>query len=167
MRKPNAKSRARAIRRAQSRADKRRRQRTHRADSRESAPTVRHTIITNNDGSPPHLHDDCPICRAMADVGVLPDADGVAALSAAQVEALRKRKAEIIAEEGWPEGAIFMSGEELSRRYDEVQRVLAERGFPTESDGMTEEELDAFLVRGEQVWSELEERDASRVRATA
>lgn len=57
------------------------------------------------DGSEPHLHDDCPVCRAMAEVGIEPNS----AVTMEQYQRVEARMREIIAEEGPPPGMIMIS----------------------------------------------------------
>lgn len=86
-----------------------RKRQTKRAASRSAGRTafvgsVFGTVPGVADGE---LHDDCPICRAMAAVGATPDSTGAVEMSDAQFEAYQKEVRRIIDEEGMPEEAVI------------------------------------------------------------
>lgn len=57
---------------------------------------------------------------------------------------------EIIAEEGWPEEAVRITGEELNRWFDAIQADLTAAGHPTDLDAMTDAELGKHFERVEE-----------------
>ena len=104
-------------------------------------------MITPTDGSEPHLFDDCPICRAMKETGVAPDATGVVAMTPKQHAQYKRRLEEIVAEEGWPDDAMWVSGEQMRREFEEINATLEANGYPTDTDAMDDDELDAHMMR--------------------
>jgi hypothetical protein len=154
MKKPRKQSRPRSIRRRPrgTHANKTARKKTRPAFA---------SLITPGPGAAGHAgyFDDCPICRAMAATGATPDRDGLVEMSADQHALYRARLQEIVAEEGWPDGAQWVSGEQLRRSFDEVQRTLEARGHRTDIDEMDEDELGLHLERVMQVLAEREDDD--------
>ena len=122
-------------------------------------------IITPTDGSQPHLFDDCPICRAMKEVGVALGTGGVVAMTPEQHEQYERRLEEIVAEEGLPNDAMWVSGEEMRRAFEEIIATLEANGYPTDMDSMDDDEFDAHLLRVMEVIAARE--SAGRDRAAA
>lgn len=144
---------AKAIMKKNKRHKRQRRQRA-RTQRRRSARVAakraarpRLASIIPTDGSEPHLFDDCPICRAMKETGVAPDASGVVEMTAEQRARYEQRLEEIVAEDGWPEDTRWISGDQLRRDFEEINATLEANGYPTDTDAMDEEELDAHMVR--------------------
>lgn len=131
----NQHSRARAERRSRARA-------TKKAAGRRRV----HAIVPTN-GSAPHFFDDCPICRAMQDVGARPGPDGVVVMSPGQQRAYERRLDEIVAKDGWPEGTQRFDAREAERVFREVDDLLEARGYPTDIDAMSEQEQAEHMQR--------------------
>ena len=138
--------RARTQRRRARRAAKRRTTRALSGRGQAPAPRLAQTIIPT-DGSAPHFFDDCPICRAMRDSGATTDATGVVSMTPEQHAQYQDRLSAIVAEEGWPEDAMWISGEQMQRTFEEVNATLEANGYPTDTDAMDDDELDAHLQR--------------------
>ena len=106
MKKPkkNVSSRQRARQRrnneSRRRATSRRKERS--APEREEPALM--MLQSEFDGSEPHFHDDCPQCRAMAEVGIEPNSP----VTMEQYERMCARMMELIAEEGMPDGGSIL-----------------------------------------------------------
>jgi hypothetical protein len=139
--------RARVERRRARRADKRRREQ----DERKSAGGARLHYVGSYDGTADGLHDDCPMCRAMRYAGIVPDETGVAVVTAAKQRIYERKLAEIIAAEGWPEGAVSLDEDALVLRHQMATRTMATEGWPDDPSDLPPENRAEFFARYSQL----------------
>ena len=107
--------------------------------------------VGNYDGTPGGLHDDCPVCRAMRFAGMEPDETGVALMTPEKRRVYERKLAEIIAAEGWPEGAVSLDQGELMLRHVMATQTMSKEGWPEDPSDLPGDQRAAFFTRYSQL----------------